>query len=110
MWTWDICDDIAWSPVIFSSTVNVPELVVTVMVPFAVVPMPFSANVFPTGEGVVAGLEATGLGDGDGDGVEPVPVDPHPAPTRTRAASATNLLNLEFPDHVCPPALPIKVT
>jgi hypothetical protein len=59
--------------------------------------------------------DAAGVLETLGDGEEPVPeepvsVDPQAAVTKTRAVSATNLLNLEFPDHFCPPALPLKVT
>ena len=110
MCTWFTCDDMGNSPVIVSSTVKVPGPVVTVIVPLAVVPRPFRGNFSGAGEGVEAGVLASGLGDGEGDGDDPVPVEPHAAVIRKRAVSATNLLNLEFPDHVCPPALPMKVT
>lgn len=77
---------------------------VTVIVPLAVVPRPFSGNTNGR-PGDEAGVPAT-----VGDGGEPVPVDPQAAAIKTTAAIATNLLNLEFPDHFCPPALPMKVT
>jgi hypothetical protein len=78
---------------IFNSTVNIPAPLVRVMVPLAVVPRPFSEKVSGIGEGVDAGLDATGLGVGEGDGEELVPVEPQATPVRTRAASATNRLN-----------------
>jgi hypothetical protein len=108
---WFTCEDLGRSPAIFSSTVTVPEPVVIVIVPLAVVPMPLSGNIngarvgVGVGDGVAMGVMPT-LGDGE----ESVPVDPQAAVIKTTAVSATNLLNLEFPDHLCPPALPLKVT
>ncbi len=103
MWMWFTCEDFGKSPAIFSSTVSVSGPVVTVIVPLAVVPRPFSGNT--NGARVVDAVLAT-LGEGE----EPVPVDPQATVIKTTAVTATNLLNLEFPDHFCPTALPMKVT
>ena len=80
------------------------------MVPLADVPMPFSAKISGTDEGVEAGFEATGLDDGDGEGDEPVSVEPQAAPIRARAASATNRLKPGFSAHIRLRSLPVKVT
>jgi hypothetical protein len=77
----------------------------TVIVPLAVVPRPFSANTSGARVGDATGLLAT-----VGDGEVPVLVDPQATVIKTRAVSTTNLLNLGFPDHLYPPALPVKVT
>src|ERR1700674_2256626 len=103
MWMWETCFDIAWRPVILSSTVSCPGAVVTVMVPVAVVLMPLSLNTSPTGDGVDAGIEVTGLDDGDGDAEVGllVPVAPQAAATKARGASAPNLRITEFSAQVC---------
>jgi hypothetical protein len=108
MWTWEMCDDMGVSPVILSSTVKDPEPFVRVIVPLADVPIPFSAKIRGTAEGVEAGVDAAGLGDGDGE--EPVSVEPQAAPIRARAANTTNRLNPAFSVHNCPRSLPLKVT
>jgi hypothetical protein len=111
IWTWETCIEEAWRPVIFSSTVSVVEVLVTVIVPPEVAgATPFSWKTSAAGEGVVAGVEAAGLGEGDGDGVEPVPALPQAAAIITVAATATNLLMRINLLQLCTRELPVKVT
>jgi hypothetical protein len=109
IWTWETCIEEAWRPVIFSSTVSVVEVLVTVIVPPEVAgATPFSWKTSAAGEGVVAGVEATGLGEGDG--VEPVPALPQAAAIIKVAATATNLLMRMNLLQLCTRELPVKVT
>ena len=81
---------------------------VTVIVPLAVAgATPFSLNTTAAGEGVVAGVVTTGLGEGEG--VEPVSVLPQAAAITAIAASATHLLIPGHPLQLCT-RLPVKVT
>jgi hypothetical protein len=85
-------------------------VVVIVIVPLAVAgATPFSLNTTAAGEGVVAGVVTTGLGEGDGVGVEPVSVLPQAAAVSAIATSATHLL---IPGHLLQlcTRLPVKVT
>src|SRR5882762_10290537 len=91
IWMCETCTEEAWSPVIFSSTVSVVGVVVTVIVPLAVaVPTLLSLNTSPAGEGEAAGVVTAGLGEGEGDGVEPVPGLPQAAAVIAIATSATH--------------------
>ncbi|MEP6751207.1 MAG: hypothetical protein ABI959_00500 [Candidatus Dormiibacterota bacterium] len=83
---------------------------VIMIVPLAVAgATPFSLNTRAAGEGVVAGVVTTGLGDGEGDGEEPVSVLPQAAAVTAIAASATHLLIPGHPLQLCT-QLPMKVT
>ena len=88
-----------------SSTVNEVEVVVPVIVPFAVaVPTPLSLKTSAADEGI----DTVQLGDGEGDA--PVPGLPQAAALIKIAASATQRLMRGNPHQLCTRALPVKVT
>src|SRR6266851_3146274 len=88
-WICETCFELAWRPLIASSSVTLPAWTCSVAVPEAVTvgSAPVTLKLSPLGEGEGLGLAAIGLGEGDGDAAAVPPPEPQ---AETIAASATS--------------------